>query len=179
MSRIGRRVLTFPENVNVNVENNTVTVKGPKGELTKTFENCIEVNVNGSEVTFAPKNTLKHTHQMHGTTRAIVANMVKGVSEGYEKVLQIIGTGYKAELSNGNLVLSLGYSHKINVTPPAGITFTVPKLDEIHVIGIDKEVVGQIAAEIRGYRRPEPYHGKGVRYANENVRRKEIKKAGK
>ena len=179
MSRIGNKIITIPAGVELTVNGATVTVKGPKGELTKTFENCIEINVNGSEVTFAPKNTLKHTHQMHGTTRAIVANMIKGVSEGYEKVLQIIGTGYKAELSNGNLVLSLGYSHKINVTPPAGITFTVPKLDEIHVIGIDKEVVGQIAAEIRGYRRPEPYHGKGVRYANENVRRKEIKKAGK
>lgn len=179
MSRIGNKIITIPAGVELTVNGATVTVKGPKGELTKTFENCIEINVNGSEVTFAPKNTLKHTHQMHGTTRAIVANMVKGVSEGYEKVLKIIGTGYKAELINGNVVLSLGYSHKINVTPPAGITFTVPKLDEIHVIGIDKEVVGQIAAEIRGYRRPEPYHGKGVRYADENVRRKEIKKAGK
>ena len=179
MSRIGNKIITIPAGVELTVNGATVTVKGPKGELTKTFENCIEININGSEVTFAPKNTLKHTHQMHGTTRAIVANMVKGVSEGYEKVLKIIGTGYKAELINGNVVLSLGYSHKINVTPPAGITFTVPKLDEIHVIGIDKEVVGQIAAEIRGYRRPEPYHGKGVRYADENVRRKEIKKAGK
>lgn len=179
MSRIGNKIITIPAGVELTVNGATVTVKGPKGELTKTFENCIEINVNGSEVTFAPKNTLKHTHQMHGTTRAIVTNMVKGVSEGYEKVLKIIGTGYKAELINGNVVLSLGYSHKINVTPPAGITFTVPKLDEIHVIGIDKEVVGQIAAEIRGYRRPEPYHGKGVRYADENVRRKEIKKAGK
>ena len=116
---------------------------------------------------------------MHGTTRAIVANMVKGVSEGYEKKLLITGTGYKAELKNGALVLSLGYSHQINVTAPAGITFTVPKIDEIHVTGIDKEVVGQISAEIRNYRRPEPYHGKGVRYLNENVRRKEIKKAAK
>ena len=179
MSRIGNKVITLPAGVELTVNGATVTAKGPKGELTKTFENCIEININGSEVTFAPKNNLKHTHQMHGTTRAIVANMVKGVAEGYEKVLQIIGTGYKAELKNGNIVLSLGYSHQINVTPPAGITFTVPKQDEIHVIGIDKEVVGQIAAEIRGYRRPEPYHGKGVRYANENVRRKEIKKAGK
>ena len=116
---------------------------------------------------------------MHGTTRAIVANMVKGVSEGYEKVLIIEGTGYKAELKNGALELSLGYSHKINVVAPAGITFTVPKITEIHVTGIDKEVVGQIAAEIRGYRRPEPYHGKGIHYSDEKIRRKEIKKAGK
>ena len=179
MSRIGNKVIVLPAGVEFIVNDATVTVKGPKGELTKTFENCIEINKDGENITFAPKNSLKHTHQMHGTTRAIVANMIKGVTDGYEKVLQIIGTGYKAELKNGNVVLSLGYSHQINVTPPAGITFTVPKQDEIHVIGIDKELVGQIAAEIRGYRRPEPYHGKGVRYANENVRRKEIKKAGK
>ena len=163
----------------VTINGATVTVKGPKGELTKTFEDCIEIKLEGDTLTFAPKNSAKHTHQMHGTTRAIVANMVKGVSEGYEKTLQIIGTGYKAELKNGALVLSLGYSHQINVVAPAGITFTVPKQDTIQVAGIDKELVGQIAAEIRGYRRPEPYHGKGVRYANENVRRKEIKKAGK
>ena len=179
MSRIGNKLITIPAGVEVTVNDATVTVKGPKGTLTKTFENCIEITVNGQEMTFAPKNSLKHTHQMHGTTRAIVANMVKGVSEGYEKVLKIIGTGYKAELKNGALVLSLGFSHQINVTAPAGITFTVPKIDEIHVTGIDKEVVGQISAEIRNYRRPEPYHGKGVRYLNENVRRKEIKKAGK
>ena len=179
MSRIGNKVIVIPTGVEVTVNDATVTVKGPKGTLTKTFENCIEMTVNGTEMTFAPKNSLKHTHQMHGTTRAIVANMVKGVSEGYEKVLKIIGTGYKAELKNGALVLSLGYSHQINVTAPAGITFTVPKIDEIHVTGIDKEVVGQISAEIRNYRRPEPYHGKGVRYSTEVVRRKEIKKAAK
>ena len=179
MSRIGNKHIVIPAGVEVKIENSTVTVKGPKGELTKTFENCIEVNVNGSEVTFAPKNTLKHTHQMHGTTRAIVANMVKGVTDGYEKVLIIEGTGYKAELKNGGLELSLGFSHKINVAAPAGITFTVPKITEIHVAGIDKEVVGQIAAEIRGYKRPEPYHGKGIHYSDEKVRRKEIKKAGK
>ena len=179
MSRIGNKLITIPAGVEVTVNDATVTVKGPKGTLTKTFENCIEITVNGQEMTFAPKNSLKHTHQMHGTTRAIVANMIKGVTEGYKKVLIIEGTGYKAELKNGALVLSLGFSHQINVTAPAGITFTVPKIDEIHVTGIDKEVVGQISAEIRNYRRPEPYHGKGVRYLNENVRRKEIKKAAK
>ena len=179
MSRIGNKQIVLPAGVEVIVNDATITVKGPKGELTKTFENCIEVKQEENVLTFVAKNNLKHTHQMHGTTRAIVANMVKGVSEGYEKVLKIIGTGYKAELKNGALVLSLGYSHQINVTAPAGITFTVPKIDESHVTGIDKEVVGQISAEIRNYRRPEPYHGKGVRYLNENVRRKEIKKAAK
>jgi len=162
MSRIGNKHITLPAGVSVNLDGATVTVKGPKGELTKTFEDCIEIKLEGDTLTFAPKNTLKHTHQMHGTTRAIVANMVKGVSEGYEKVLNITGTGYKAELKNGNIVLSLGYSHQINVEAPKGITFTVPKIDEIHVSGIDKEVVGQISAEIRNYRRPEPYHGKGI-----------------
>ena len=179
MSRIGNKHIVIPAGVELTINGATVTVKGPKGELTKTFEDCIEIKHEGDTLTFAPKNNLKHTHQMHGTTRAIVANMVKGVTDGYETVLKIIGTGYKAELKNGGLVLSLGYSHQINVTPAAGITFTVPKLDEIHVIGIDKELVGQVSAEIRGYRRPEPYHGKGVRYKDENVRRKEIKKAGK
>lgn len=179
MSRIGNKHIVLPENVTVTIEGSTITVKGPKGELTKTFEKCIEIKLDGNVLTFVPLNNLKHTHQMHGTTRAIVANMVKGVSEGYEKVLIIEGTGYKAELKNGGLELSLGYSHKINVVAPAGITFTVPKITEIHVTGIDKEVVGQIAAEIRGYRRPEPYHGKGIHYSDEKIRRKEIKKAGK
>lgn len=179
MSRIGNKHIIIPAGVTVTIDGATITVKGPKGELTKTFEACIEMKLDGDTLTFAPKNSAKHTHQMHGTTRAIVANMVKGVSEGFEKVLLITGTGYKAELKNGSLVLSLGYSHQITIVPPAGITFTVPKIDEIHVAGIDKEVVGQIAAEIRSKREPEPYHGKGVRYSTEVVRRKEVKKAAK
>ena len=125
-----------------------------------------------------PSDAIFH-RAMHGTTRAIVANMVKGVSEGYEKKLLITGTGYKAELKNGSVVLNLGYSHQITMVPPTGITYTVPKIDEIHVTGIDKELVGQCAAEIRAHRRPEPYHGKGIRYSTEVVRRKEIKKAAK
>lgn len=179
MSRIGNKHIVIPAGVTVTINGATVTVKGPKGELTKTFEDCIEIKLEGDTLTFTPKNSAKHTHQMHGTTRAIVANMVKGVSEGFEKVLLITGTGYKAELKNGNVVLSLGYSHTITMVPPAGITYTVPKIDEIHVIGIDKEVVGQCAAEIRSKREPEPYHGKGVRYSTEVVRRKEVKKAAK
>ena len=179
MSRIGNKHITLPAGVSVELNGATVTVKGPKGELTRTFEDCIEIKQEANVLTFAPKNELKHTHQMHGTTRAVVANMVKGVSEGYEKVLIIAGTGYKAELKNGNVVLSLGYSHQITIEAPKGITFTVPKLDEIHVSGIDKEVVGQISAEIRDQRRPEPYHGKGIHYKDEKIRRKEIKKAAK
>lgn len=179
MSRIGNKHIVIPAGVEVKIENSTVTVKGPKGELTKTFEPLVDITLEENTLTFTAKNSSKHAHQMHGTTRAIVANMVKGVTDGYEKVLIIEGTGYKAELKNGGLELSLGFSHKINVAAPAGITFTVPKITEIHVAGIDKEVVGQIAAEIRGYKRPEPYHGKGIHYSDEKVRRKEIKKAGK
>lgn len=179
MSRIGNKHIVIPAGVEVKIENSTVTVKGPKGELTKTFEPLVDITLEENTLTFTVKNSSKHAHQMHGTTRAIVANMVKGVTDGYEKVLIIEGTGYKAELKNGGLELSLGFSHKINVAAPAGITFTVPKITEIHVAGIDKEVVGQIAAEIRGYKRPEPYHGKGIHYSDEKVRRKEIKKAGK
>lgn len=179
MSRIGNKHIVIPAGVSVTIDGATITAKGPKGELTKTFENCIEMKLDGDTLTFAPKNSLKHTHQMHGTTRAIVANMVKGVSEGFERILNITGTGYKAELKNGSVVMSLGYSHTITVNAPAGITFTVPKADEVHVQGIDKEVVGQTAAEIRALRKPEPYHGKGVRYSDEKIRRKEIKKAAK
>lgn len=179
MSRIGNKVITIPAGVEVKIENSTVTVKGPKGELTKTFEPLVNINLEENTLSFTAKNSSKHAHQMHGTTRAIVANMIKGVTDGYEKVLIIEGTGYKCELKNGGLELSLGYSHKINVAAPAGITFTVPKATEIHVAGIDKEVVGQISAEIRGYKRPEPYHGKGIHYSDEKIRRKEIKKAGK
>ena len=179
MSRIGNKHIVIPAGVEVSINEATVTVTGPKGTLTKTFDKCIEIKQEENILTFVPRNTLKHTHQMHGTTRAIVANMVKGVSEGYEKKLLITGTGYKAELKNGSVVLNLGYSHQITMVPPTGITYTVPKIDEIHVIGIDKELVGQCAAEIRAHRRPEPYHGKGVRYSTEVVRRKEIKKAAK
>ena len=179
MSRIGNKHIVIPAGVEVTINGATVTVKGPKGELTKTFEKCIEIKNEDNTLTFVPLNGLKHTHQMHGTTRAIVANMVKGVTDGYERVLLITGTGYKAEIKNVNVVMSLGYSHQITMVPPAGITYTVPKIDEVHVIGIDKEVVGQCAAEIRALRRPEPYHGKGVRYSDEVVRRKEIKKAAK
>ncbi len=179
MSRIGNKHIVIPAGVNVTINGATITVKGPKGELTKTFEDCIEMKLDGENLTFVPLNNLKHTHQMHGTTRAIVANMIKGVTDGFEKVLLITGTGYKAELKNGNVVMSLGYSHTITMVPPAGITYSVPKLDEVHVQGVDKEVVGQCAAEIRALRRPEPYHGKGVRYSDEKIRRKEIKKAAK
>ena len=178
MSRIGNKVINLPAGVTCTVAaDNTAVVKGPKGELSFKFNSEIKILVEETTITLTrPNDSVK---ALHGTSRAVLANMVKGVSEGYEKVLKIIGTGYKAELINGNVVLSLGYSHKINVTPPAGITFTVPKLDEIHVIGIDKEVVGQIAANIRAIRPVEPYHAYGIRYSDERVMRKVGKAAGK
>lgn len=177
MSRIGNKHIEIPSGVTVTVDHATVTVKGPKGELTRTFEKCIEIHEKDNVLTFVRANEEKHTKQMHGTTRAIVNNMITGVEKGFEKVLLMTGTGYRTELKNGSLVLYLGYSHTIPVVPPTGITFTVPNPTEIHVIGIDKELVGQVAAEIRAKRGPEPYKGKGVRYSTEVIRRKEVKKA--
>ena len=179
MSRIGNKHIELPAGVEFKNEGAKVTVKGPKGELTKTFEDSIEFKLDGNVLSLTRKNELKHTKQMHGTTRAIIANMVKGVHDGFEKVLLITGTGYRAELKNGTLVLHLGYSHDIEMVPPHGITYTVPSATEIHVTGIDKELVGQCAAEIREKRKPEPYKGKGIRYNNEVIRRKEVKKAAK
>ena len=180
MSRIGRKPVSVPAGVTVKAENGIITVSGPKGTLVQDYDDkVITVKVENNEVVLTRANEVNTTRAKHGLYRALVSNMVKGVTDGYEKVLIIEGTGYKAELKNGGLELSLGFSHKINVAAPAGITFTVPKITEIHVAGIDKEVVGQIAAEIRGYKRPEPYHGKGIHYSDEKVRRKEIKKAGK
>ena len=179
MSRIGNNHIDIPANVEVTVNGAHVTVKGPKGQLEKTLENCIEIKLEDNKLTFVPLNNEKHTKQMHGTTRAVVANMVKGVVDGYEKVLKMEGAGYRAELKNGSVVLYLGYSHTITMVPPEGITYTVPNQLEIHVSGISKELVGQCAAEIRAKRGPEPYKGKGLRYSDEVIRRKEVKKAGK
>jgi len=179
MSRIGKKNIVIPTGVEVKIDGAKVYVKGPKGELTKTFEDCIDIKLENNELSFTRKDDEKHTAQMHGTTRAIVANMVNGVTNGYEKVLLMEGTGYHAELKSGSVVLYLGYSHLITMVPPSGITYTVPNQTEIHVIGIDKDLVGQCAAEIRAKRSPEPYHGKGVRYKDEVIRRKEIKKAAK
>ena len=177
MSRVGNRILSIPAGVTVSVDGNIVTVKGPKGELSTEIHNKLNVEITDTEVRITREND--NFKSYHGTANANIRNMIVGVTEGYEKKLLITGTGYKAELKNGSVVLNLGYSHQITMVPPTGITYTVPKIDEIHVIGIDKELVGQCAAEIRAHRRPEPYHGKGVRYSTEVVRRKEIKKAAK
>ena len=179
MSRIGNRVLTVPENVTVTSSEGQITVKGPKGELSLNLDANISVLVEGNEVKVTRNSEIKKVKQMHGTTNALIANMIKGVSEGYEKGLEILGVGYRFNVKGKVLEISAGYSHKVNLDIPEGITVETVSATEINVKGIDKEAVGKFAAEIREVRKPEPYKGKGIRYKDEHVRRKEGKKASK
>ena len=179
MSRIGRLPVAVPSGVQVNVQGSDVHVKGPKGELKRTFSPLIEIGMEDGHVVIKRKSDNAAERALHGTTRAVIANMVRGVSSGFEVVLQVEGVGYRAEMSGKDLSLFVGYSHPVKVPPPAGISFEVDqKTRQIKVLGSDREVVGQTAAEIRRIRPPEPYHGKGIRYANERIRRK-AGKAGK
>ncbi|MCL2676355.1 MAG: 50S ribosomal protein L6 [Streptococcaceae bacterium] len=175
MSRIGNKIITLPAGVEVKQEGANVTVKGAKGELTRSISSQIEMEVNGTEVSFKRPNDSKEMKTIHGTTRANVNNMVVGVSEGFKKELEMIGVGYRAQLQGNKLVLSVGKSHPDEVTAPEGVTFEVPDATHINVSGANKEVVGQMAAFIRSRRSPEPYKGKGIRYVGEYVRRKEGK----
>lgn len=175
MSRIGNKVVVIPEGVTVTKDGNNVTVKGPKGELTRTFSSDITMNIEGNEVTFTRPNDSKEMKTIHGTTRANFNNMVVGVSEGFQKALELIGVGYRAQLQGSKLVLNVGYSHPVEITPPAGVTVEVPANTQVIVKGANKEEVGELAANIRGTRPPEPYKGKGIRYVGEYVRRKEGK----
>ncbi|HBL1198585.1 50S ribosomal protein L6 [Enterococcus faecium] len=175
MSRIGNKVVVIPEGVTVTQDGNNVTVKGPKGELTRTFSADIKMNIEGNEVTFTRPNDSKEMKTIHGTTRANFNNMVVGVSEGFQKALELIGVGYRAQLQGSKLVLNVGYSHPAEITPPAGVTVEVPANTQVIVKGANKEEVGELAANIRGTRPPEPYKGKGIRYVGEYVRRKEGK----
>lgn len=175
MSRIGNKVITLPAGVEVKQEGEVVTVKGPKAELSRKISQDIEMEVNGTEVTFKRPNDSKEMKMIHGTTRANVNNMVVGVSEGFKKELEMIGVGYRAQLQGKKLVLSVGKSHQDEVEAPEGITFEVPDATHINISGANKEVVGQTAAYIRSRRSPEPYKGKGIRYVGEYVRRKEGK----
>ena len=177
MSRIGNKTITIPAGVEINVNSNEVTVKGPKGTLTRQFSPLIEIKVEGSEVNCVRANEEKHTKQLHGTTRALVNNMIVGVSEGFKKELEIIGIGYKAAVQGNKLVLTLGYSHDINFDIEQGISVETPNPTTIIVTGIDKQRVGEVAAVIRSYRKPEPYKGKGIRYKGEFVPHKEGKTA--
>ena len=175
MSRIGNRVLTIPEGVSVTVNGNIVSVKGPKGELSTEVNRNITVVVEGNEVKVARKND--NFKNFHGTANANIKNMIIGVSEGYEKKLESIGVGYRFALKGNELVVTAGYSHPVNVEIPAGITLESPSNTELTVKGIDKCQVGEFAANIRKIREPEPYKGKGIRYKDEHIQRKEGKKA--
>ncbi|HEQ3915794.1 TPA: 50S ribosomal protein L6 [Streptococcus pyogenes] len=175
MSRIGNKVITMPAGVELTNNNNVITVKGPKGELTREFNKNIEIKVEGTEITVVRPNDSKEMKTIHGTTRANLNNMVVGVSEGFKKDLEMKGVGYRAQLQGTKLVLSVGKSHQDEVEAPEGITFTVANPTSISVEGINKEVVGQTAAYIRSLRSPEPYKGKGIRCVGEYVRLKEGK----
>ena len=176
MSRIGKLPITVPAGVTVDIApDNTVTVKGPKGTLTQTFVKSITIKKEDGVVTLERRSEEKRQKALHGLTRSLLNNMVQGVLNGFEKKLEINGVGYKAVLEGTKLVLSLGYSHPLEVLAPEGITFEVPTPTTILVKGYDKQAVGQIAAQIREFRKPEPYLGKGVKYSDETIRRKEGK----
>lgn len=172
MSRIGKQPIPVPSGVDVKIDGSTVTVKGPKGELSQTFSELLSITIEDGVISVTRPDETREARSLHGLTRTLVSNMVVGVSEGYSKNLEIVGVGYRAVLNGSNLELALGYSHPVVVTPEAGITFEVPQPTRITVRGIDKQRVGQIAAEIRAWRKPEPYKGKGIRYEGEYVRRK-------
>lgn len=176
MSRIGKKTIAVPKGVTVTLNGQTVSVKGPKGERTWTVAEEIEVKQEGDELSLTPRSDTPRARAMWGLSRTLVDNMVTGVTTGFEKTLELVGVGYRAALKGQSLSLQLGFSHEVDVAPPAGITFVVPKQTEIKISGNDKQVVGEIAATIRKLRPPEPYKGKGVRYQGETVRRKEGKK---
>ncbi|MDQ0228309.1 50S ribosomal protein L6 [Metabacillus niabensis] len=178
MSRIGKKPLEIPAGVTVTIaDDNTVTVKGPKGELTRTFNSDIKISLEDNVLTVSRPSDVKEHRALHGTTRSLLGNMVEGVSKGFERGLELIGVGYRASKSGNKLVLNVGYSHPVEITPEAGIEIEVPSQTKVLVKGTDKERVGAIAANIRDVRPPEPYKGKGIRYEGEHVRRKEGKTA--
>ena len=178
MSRIGRKPIQVPSGVDVKIDGTTVTVKGPKGELTRSFPETMMIEQEGEQITVKRPNDERENRSFHGLTRTLIANMIEGVTNGYSKKLVLVGVGYRAALKGKDLELSLGYSHPVTVEAPEGITFECPSQTEIIVSGISKEQVGQMAANVRAWRKPEPYKGKGIRYDNEVVRRK-LGKAGK
>jgi len=179
VSRIGRMPITVPKGVEVHIEGTSIKVKGPKGELCYVFPGDMQVSLSDGEIHVQrPSDTNQH-RALHGMTRALIQNMVSGVSSGFEKILEVNGVGYRAEMDGKTLVLYVGYSHPVRIDPPEGISFDVDaKTRQIKVMGIDKQLVGQIAADVRSVRPPEPYKGKGIRYIDEVVRRK-TGKAGK
>jgi large subunit ribosomal protein L6 len=177
MSRVGKKPIELPAGVTVTMNGNTVTVKGQKGELTRSFHPDITINVEENIVNVVRPTDNKEHRALHGTTRSILGNMVEGVSKGYERGLELVGVGYRATKSGNKLVLNVGYSHPVEIVPEEGIEVDVPSNTKVIVKGIDKERVGALAANIRDVRPPEPYKGKGIRYEGEAVRRKEGKTA--
>ena len=178
MSRIGRQPIAVPAGVEVKIDGSTVSVKGPKGTLSRTVHSNMKVELNGAEVTVTRPDDSNLNKSLHGLTRTLIANMVKGVTDGYSKELEINGVGYRAQKQGKDLVMNIGFSHQVIVPEIEGITIDVPNPNKIIVSGADKQKVGQFAAEIREKRPPEPYKGKGIKYADEHIRRKEGK-AGK
>lgn len=172
MSRIGKRPIPVPAKVTVTIEGQSIAVKGPKGELARTLPNEVEVTQEGDTLLVRRRNDSRPARQRHGLSRTLVSNMVEGVSQGFQKRLEIQGVGYRAQVQGRNLTLNVGYSNPVQIEPPQGIDLAVENNTNVIVSGIDKEVVGNIAAQIRGVRPPEPYKGKGIRYAGEQVRRK-------
>lgn len=179
MSRIGKKPIPVPKGVTVEIDGKTVKVKGPKGELGRTFRPEVAIEMNDGEIVVTRASDSKKDRAFHGLTRALLANMVTGVTEGYRKSLEIVGVGYRAEKKGKELVLTVGYSHQVQYPEPTGIDIATPTPTTVEVTGMDKQRVGQVAAEIRGFRPPEPYKGKGIRYKGEHVRRKAGKAGAK
>src|ERR1700759_5456317 len=178
MSRIGRLPIDVPSGVDVKIDGQDVAVKGPKGELTLTVASPIEVKLEDGQVPVTRPDDERVSRSLHGLTRTLIANQIIGVTDGYAKSLEVVGTGYRVQAKGSSVEFALGYSHSITVDPPAGISFEVEGKNKLPVRGIDKQAVGEVAANIRKLRKPEPYKGKGVRYAGEHIRRK-VGKAGK
>ena len=176
MSRVAKSPVAIPAGVEIKRDGQVLIIKGPKGQLELVVHNNVEVAQEENVLTFAPRDGAKHSRALAGTTRALINNMVTGVTAGFQKKLQLVGVGYRAAAKGNALTLNLGFSHPVEYDLPKGVTCETPTQTEILVSGIDKQLVGQVAAEIREFRRPEPYKGKGVRYADERVRRKEAKK---
>jgi len=179
VSRIGRKPIQVPSGVSVTINGNEIKIKGPKGELGISYHQNMTVSFKDNIIEVSRPDDLKENRALHGLTRALIQNMITGVTEEYKKILDIVGVGYKAELKGNNLLLSMGYSHPIYFIPPAGIKLETPTPTQIIVSGIDKQLVGQVASKIRSFRKPEPYKGKGIKYSTEVIRRKAGKTAGK
>jgi large subunit ribosomal protein L6 len=178
LSRIGKKPVEIPKGVTINLDGQVIKVKGPKGELHRTIHPAIKAEIVESEIKFSRPDDLKESRSLHGLTRALVQNMIIGVTDSYKKSLEIVGVGYKAELKGKNLLLNIGYSHPIYFVPPDEVKLEVPAPTQINISGNDKELVGLVAAKIRSFRKPEPYKGKGIKYSDERIIRKAGKTAG-